>query len=126
MTTSLTGFYFKVSGTDQFCKCLSWTKCKFSGWGRGQSRCSSSLEICTDMGQPCKTSVLWLFLYSQLSIAAPHKPSLPALSLPFLASEMLEDVYTNLVVELPLPLTHFLLCYDKLQNHPPSHSADMK
>lgn len=62
----------------------------------GQSWCPS-LEIRTDIGQLCESSVLWPFLYSQLSKAASEVPGgaalSPVLPLPSLAPEMLEDVH---------------------------------
>lgn len=90
----------KESGTDRFCKCLSWANANSVLGVEVKTGVLPAWQYAQTWDRFVGFSVSRLLLYSQLCTAAPGGPGgpslLPAPSLPSFATEMLEDVQTKL------------------------------
>lgn len=121
-------FFFQVSGEEQFFEHLLWVKCKENSGGGGQSRCSPSLEICTNMGQPWGTS---LFYDPFLILIVHNSPWNTGRSFHFCCSfSSFSSTWdaggsAHLGVDLQCSTSPACFALTSWKNHLPSHSAEL-
>lgn len=128
MNTSHIGFYFsslKYQGQSNFVNNYHCCNAKKTLW---RSKQVSQLEICTDIGQPCRSFCFMapsVFSAVHSSHTSTRRCCTSSCSFSSFLSMWGARGCTDLIVRLSLLLTPFLLYYDKLQNYLPSHSANL-